>query len=70
MSMDALSPLPVAVPLAVAAVLLAISKKLPGRAPDVLGHCGRGGDVRDLHHARAGQPRSRGRSPTGSASGT
>ena len=36
MSMDTLSPLPVAVPLAVAAVLLAISKKLPGRAPDVL----------------------------------
>ena len=36
MSPDVLSPLPVAVPLGVAAVLLAISKHLPGRAPDIL----------------------------------
>ena len=36
MSPEVLSPLPVAVPLGVAAVLLAISKHLPGRTPDVL----------------------------------
>lgn len=36
MSADLLAPLPVVVPLAVAALLLAIGKKLPGRAPDVL----------------------------------
>ena len=36
MTIDALPPLPVAVPLATAAVLLAISKHLPGRVPDLL----------------------------------
>ena len=36
MNIPFLSPLPVAIPLAVAALLLGFSKKLPGRAPDIL----------------------------------
>ncbi len=35
MNVEALSPLPVTIPMAVAAVLLALSKHLPGRLPDV-----------------------------------
>lgn len=36
MNIAVLSPLPVAVPLSVAALLLGFSKKLPGRTPDIL----------------------------------
>ncbi|MGI4794964.1 MAG: complex I subunit 5 family protein [Janthinobacterium lividum] len=36
MNIPVLSPLPVAIPLSVAAMLLGFSKKLPGRTPDIL----------------------------------
>ena len=36
MNIPVLSPLPVAIPLSVAALLLGFSKKLPGRTPDIL----------------------------------